>query len=93
MKLRAKVHLLTLFGALLLQMFTFPDWKRHRSSFRYVHHLQTIFESRIVRGLLRPVLVITSCCVGEAHPHSHTPTSACLRSNTTLADRYVVQFL
>lgn len=29
---------------LLLQMFTFPDWKRHRSSFRYVHHLQTIFE-------------------------------------------------
>lgn len=34
----------TLLMLVLLQMFTFPDWKRHRSSFRYVHHLQTIFE-------------------------------------------------
>jgi hypothetical protein len=66
---------LTLTGVLLLQMFTFPDWKRHRSSFRYVHHLQTIFESRIVRGLLRPVLVITACCVGESSSNRPTPPS------------------
>lgn len=62
---------------LLLQMFTFPDWKRHRSSFRYVHHLQTIFESRIVRGLLRPVLVITACCVGEADSSTYLRHHAC----------------
>eukprot|EP00775_Hariotina_reticulata_P004552 gene4552-4804_t len=47
-------------------MYTFPDWKRHRSTYRYVHHLCTIFESRIVRGLLRPVLIITACSVAVA---------------------------
>ncbi|KAF6259468.1 hypothetical protein COO60DRAFT_1011475 [Scenedesmus sp. NREL 46B-D3] len=46
-------------------MYTFPDWKKHRSSYRYVHHMHTILESRIVRGLLRPVLVITLAAAGE----------------------------
>lgn len=28
----------------VLQMYTFPDWKKHRSSYRYVHHMHTILE-------------------------------------------------
>jgi hypothetical protein len=27
-----------------VQMYTFPDWKKHRSSYRYVHHMNTILE-------------------------------------------------
>ncbi|KAF8068414.1 hypothetical protein HT031_002103 [Scenedesmus sp. PABB004] len=51
-------------------MFTFPDWKRHRSSYRYVHHVFTILESRIVRGLLRPVAIITAFAVAVGAYHS-----------------------
>ncbi|WIA30614.1 hypothetical protein OEZ86_000694 [Tetradesmus obliquus] len=47
-------------------MYTFPDWKKHRSSYRYVHHMHTILESRIVRGLLRPVLVLTLAAAAVA---------------------------
>ncbi|KAG2432345.1 hypothetical protein HYH02_012919 [Chlamydomonas schloesseri] len=39
--------------------FTFDDWKRHRSSNRYLYHLKTLSESGIVRGIWAPVAWVT----------------------------------
>ncbi|PNW76754.1 hypothetical protein CHLRE_11g474700v5 [Chlamydomonas reinhardtii] len=39
--------------------FTFDDWKRHRSSNRYLYHLKTLTESGIVRGIWAPVAWVT----------------------------------
>ncbi|KAG2422154.1 hypothetical protein HXX76_016245, partial [Chlamydomonas incerta] len=39
--------------------FTFDDWKRHRSSSRYLYHLKTLTESGIVRGIWAPVAWVT----------------------------------
>uniref|UniRef100_A0A7S0S469 Uncharacterized protein n=1 Tax=Chlamydomonas leiostraca TaxID=1034604 RepID=A0A7S0S469_9CHLO len=40
-------------------MFTFNHWRRHRSGWRYWHHVSTLFESGIVRAIVRPVLLVT----------------------------------
>lgn len=43
---------------LLLQTFTFLDWKKVRSGYRYIHHFKTMFKSRIVRSVVPPALVV-----------------------------------
>jgi predicted membrane chloride channel (bestrophin family) len=42
------------------QLFSFLDWRRHRSSFRYVHQLETLLTSRVLRGLLWPVIMFSA---------------------------------
>ncbi|KAL3146980.1 hypothetical protein ABBQ38_014948 [Trebouxia sp. C0009 RCD-2024] len=39
-------------------VFTFDNWAAHRSTKRYGRHIYTILGSRIVRGLLQPVLTV-----------------------------------
>jgi len=46
------------------QLFSFIDWKRHRSSYRYVHQLETLLTSRVLRGLLWPVMLFSSLAAG-----------------------------
>lgn len=41
-------------------VFTFKNWAAHRSTKRYSRHLLTLFGSRIFRGLLWPLLVVTA---------------------------------
>ncbi|KAL0043408.1 hypothetical protein WJX79_003790 [Trebouxia sp. C0005] len=41
-------------------VFNFKNWAAHRSTKRYSRHLLTILGSRIVRGLLRPLLIVTA---------------------------------
>eukprot|EP01025_Chloroclados_australasicus_P059768 TRINITY_DN7577_c0_g2_i4.p1 TRINITY_DN7577_c0_g2~~TRINITY_DN7577_c0_g2_i4.p1 ORF type:complete len:237 (-),score=16.68 TRINITY_DN7577_c0_g2_i4:63-773(-) len=40
-------------------LFTHERWASHRSTTRYLRHLQGIFRSRIVYGLLKPVAAVT----------------------------------
>ncbi|EFJ42121.1 hypothetical protein VOLCADRAFT_97891 [Volvox carteri f. nagariensis] len=51
-------------SALVCVTFTFDDWKRHRSSNRYLYHLKTLSESGIVRGIAAPVLFVTAFTAG-----------------------------
>ncbi|DBA73418.1 hypothetical protein WJX77_011203 [Trebouxia sp. C0004] len=41
-------------------VFNFKNWAAHRSTKRYSRHLLTILGSRIVRGLLQPLLIVTA---------------------------------
>ncbi|KAG2494631.1 hypothetical protein HYH03_007150 [Edaphochlamys debaryana] len=59
--------------------FTFADWKRHRSGERYLHHMSTLVESGIVRGIAGPVLLITLitavvAALNAAHAAALLPT-------------------
>lgn len=38
--------------------FDFQDWRNHRSSLRYIRNLQSLPDSRLIRGVLSPVLGI-----------------------------------
>ncbi|KAK9838098.1 hypothetical protein WJX81_001298 [Elliptochloris bilobata] len=39
-------------------VFDFGDWARHRSTTRYLRHIKDLMQSRIVRGLAQPLLVV-----------------------------------
>ncbi|GBF91181.1 hypothetical protein Rsub_04850 [Raphidocelis subcapitata] len=41
-------------------VFSFQQWQKHRSNRRYLHHLSTLAASRIVRGVLPPVMVVSA---------------------------------
>ncbi|KAL3146981.1 hypothetical protein ABBQ38_014949 [Trebouxia sp. C0009 RCD-2024] len=47
-------------------VFTFGNWAAHRSTKRYGRHIWTILGSRIVRGLLQPLLVVTGIAAAVA---------------------------
>eukprot|EP00798_Chlamydomonas_sp_ICE-L_P031302 gene31302-6450_t len=40
-------------------IFSFEDWKRHRSNGRFIRHVATIADSGIIRGVRFPVLCVT----------------------------------
>jgi len=42
------------------RVFSFLDWRRHRSQSRYIHHIQTIKESGVVRSIARPVMIVAA---------------------------------
>ena len=41
-------------------IFTTTDWKRHRSSTRFIRHLSTIVESGVIKGVLIHVVLVTA---------------------------------
>mmetsp|Transcript_4928 Transcript_4928/g.11675 ORF Transcript_4928/g.11675 Transcript_4928/m.11675 type:complete len:406 (+) Transcript_4928:143-1360(+) len=42
------------------RVFNFKDWRRHRSQSRYLHHIQTLRESGVIRNVARPVLTVAA---------------------------------
>ena len=48
----------------LPQMFSLHDWRRHRSASRFWRHLQSIPTSGVIRGVLKPTLIVVVVTAG-----------------------------
>jgi len=53
-------------------VFGADDWKRHRSTGRYLRHISTMFTSSVIKGLLPPVVFFAA--VGAAVAYINTET-------------------
>lgn len=47
------------------QVFSFKDWRRHRSNSRFLHHILTLRDSGVIRNVARPVLTVAAMALGK----------------------------